>query len=120
LLGGLVLLAFFVRVGFMPEVSLESVVSLLYAVALLGLGLMGLISGLVLPAVLLRHAIPWPQHRMTGGAFLLHCVGSNSLVHHLCSLVVLHRYLPALDEQRACSAADPGACRLGGSLPILG
>ncbi len=71
LLGGLVLLVFFVRLGFMPEISLESVLSLFYAVAMLGVLLVALmVSAMVLPAILLRYAMPWPEGGVTGWKLL--------------------------------------------------
>lgn len=72
LLGGLVLLTFFVRLGFMPEISLESALTLFYAAAMLGLGVMALmVSALVLPAVCLRYALPWPSEGPAKGKLLI-------------------------------------------------
>lgn len=81
LLGGLVLLAFFVRLGFMPEISLESVLSLFYAVAMLGLSLMVLmVSALVLPAILLRRGLPWLEDGLPqGGGVVLSTVAAVGL-----------------------------------------
>ncbi len=55
--GGLLLLMYFIRIGFMPDVNIESVTSLLYAVALLGL-FIGAFTAvmLVMPGMLLRMA----------------------------------------------------------------
>lgn len=55
--GGLLLLVYFARIGFMPEVSLESLTSVLYAVALLGLMVACYVTAtLVIPGIYLGEA----------------------------------------------------------------
>lgn len=72
LIGGLMLLAFFARVGFMPDLSMASVLSLLYAVAVLGLIMvLALLLTLVLPSLLMRHGLPWPKGGRPSGRLLL-------------------------------------------------
>ncbi|MCO5978547.1 hypothetical protein [Ideonella oryzae] len=81
LVGGLTLLAFFARVGFMPDLSLASALSLLYAVALLGLAtLFALFVMLVLPSLLMRHGLPWPPGARPSGRLLLISTVLASLV----------------------------------------
>lgn len=54
LTGGLLLLVYFARIGYLPDVNLEAVASVLYAVALLGLVIAGYAAlTLVMPGLLL-------------------------------------------------------------------
>lgn len=63
--GGLLLLIYFLRIGFMPDIALESATTLLYAVSVLGLFILTVFASyLVMPAIVAK--LFWHDYQQQG------------------------------------------------------
>jgi hypothetical protein len=78
-IGGLVLMGFFLRIGFMPDVDMAGSMALLFAAAIVGVGTLAiLIFATVLPGVSMRYLLDhadlplnWPSLLTTAGPAVL-------------------------------------------------